>query len=118
MYDRTTRTLWNQFTGRPVIGRLAAAPQRLELLPIVTTSWGDWLEQHPETEVLDVKTGHNRIYEVFGQPYGDYFRTNEIRFPVFRRSDELHPKQRVYGLRLGGIRKGVGDPTASRASAC
>ena len=107
MYDRTTRTLWNQFTGRPVIGPLAAGADspRLELLPVVTTSWGDWLEQHPETEVLDVKTGHNRLYELFGQPYGDYFRTNEIRFPVFRQSDELHPKQRVYGLRLGGIRK-------------
>ncbi len=111
MYDRTTRTLWNQFTGRPVIGPLAvepaagADPLQLELLPVVTTSWRDWLGQHPETEVLDVRTGHDRLYEIFGQPYGDYFRTNEIRFPVFRQSDELHPKQRVYGLRLGGIRK-------------
>ena len=111
MYDRTTRTLWNQFTGRPVIGTLAAEPAagadplQLELLPVVTTSWRDWLAQHPETEVLDVNTGHSRLYEIFGQPYGDYFRTDEIRFPVFRQSDELHPKQRVYGLRLGGIRK-------------
>ena len=107
MYDRTTRTLWNQFTGKPVIGSLAADADalQLDLLPVVTTSWRDWLEQHPETEVLDVKTGHDRIYEVFGQPYGDYFRTDEIRFPVFRQSDELHPKQRVYGLRLGGLRK-------------
>ncbi|MYD65175.1 MAG: DUF3179 domain-containing protein [Chloroflexi bacterium] len=107
MYDRTTRSLWNQFTGRPVIGSLAADPDavQLDLLPVVTTSWRDWLEQHPETEVLDVRTGHDRVYEVFGQPYGDYFRTEEIRFPAFQRSDELHPKARVYGLRLGGIRK-------------
>ena len=107
MYDRTTRTLWNQFTGKPVLGPLAADADALELnlLPSVTTSWGDWLEQHPNTEVLDVRTGHDRVYEVFGQPYGDYFRTNEIRFPLFLRSDELHPKQRVYGLRLGGLRK-------------
>jgi len=107
MYDRTTRTLWNQFTGKPVIGSLAADADslQLDLLPVVTTSWRDWLEQHPETEVLDVKTGHDRVYQVFGQPYGDYFRTDEVRFPAFQRSDELHPKDRVYGLRLGGIRK-------------
>ena len=111
MYDHPTRTLWNQFTGQPVIGPLAtepaagAEPLRLDLLPLVTTSWGDWLDQHPETEVLDVRTGHDRLYEIFGQPYGDYFRSNEVRFPVFEQSDELHPKARVYGLRLGGLRK-------------
>ena len=111
MYDRRTRSLWNQFTGEPVIGPLAAGtadggpPPRLELLPLVTTSWADWREQHPHTRVLDVRTGHNRLYEIFGQPYGDYFRSEEVRFPVWRRSGELGVKDRVYGLRDGGERK-------------
>ena len=111
MYDRRTRTLWNQFTGEPVIGPLAGGaadggpPPRLALLPLVTTSWADWREQHPHTRVLDVRTGHNRLYEIFGQPYGDYFRSGEVRFPVWQRSGELAVKERVFGLRRGGERK-------------
>ena len=63
MYDRTTRTLWNQFTGEPVLGPLVGAtdvegePLRLSLLPIVLTTWEQWLAQHPETTVLDIETG-------------------------------------------------------------
>jgi hypothetical protein len=47
MYDRQTRTLWNQLTGEPVLGELVGANVELELLPVVLTSWEDWLAQHP-----------------------------------------------------------------------
>ena len=53
MYDRQSRTLWNQFTGQPVLGPLADEDISLELLPVVLTTWKDWVDQHPDTQVLD-----------------------------------------------------------------
>ena len=35
MYDRTTRTLWNQFTGAPAWGPLVGQGLRLTSLPVV-----------------------------------------------------------------------------------
>jgi hypothetical protein len=110
MYDRTTRTLWNQFTGEPVLGALvgkldpAGEPLRLDLLPVVLTTYEDWLEQHPNTAVLDIDTGYARPYEQ-GAAYGHYFSNASTMFPVWNRSDELRAKDYIYGLRLGGARK-------------
>ena len=110
MYDRNTRSLWNQFTGEPVLGPLVGAtgrdgaPLRLELLPIVLATYEDWLERHPDTLVLDIHTGYDRPYDP-GAAYGHYFSDSETMFPVWLRSDELYLKQYVYGLRLGGARK-------------
>ena len=110
MYDRVTKTLWNQFTGRPVLGALVGAtdtegnPLRLNLLPVVLTTWEEWLAQHPETDVIDINTGYARTYEP-GMPYGDYFADIGTMFPVWLRSDELLTKNFIYGLRIGGDRK-------------
>ena len=52
MYDRGTKSLWHQFTGEPVVGALVGSGIELELLPIVLTTWGDWLAAHPDTTVL------------------------------------------------------------------
>ncbi|MDA1061962.1 MAG: DUF3179 domain-containing protein, partial [Chloroflexi bacterium] len=110
MYDRVTETLWNQFTGEPVLGALAGSldaegePLRLDLLPIVLTTYQDWLARHPETVVLDENTGYDRPYEP-GAAYGHYFSNPTTMFPVWNRSDQLRTKDYVYGLRLGGARK-------------
>ncbi len=110
MYDRVTRTLWNQFTGKPVLGELVGAadtegnPLQLSLLPVVLTSWEDWLAQHPETDVIDINTGYYRPYEP-GMAYGEYFSESGTLFPVWLESNELSLKNFVYGLRIGGDRK-------------
>ena len=110
MYDRVTRTLWNQLTGEPVLGSLAGErdaegePLRLTLLPVVVTTWGDWRAQHPETTVLDFDTGFARPYEP-GLPYGNYFQSRGTMFPIWNRSDVVDAKDFVYGLRVGGDRK-------------
>ena len=110
MYDRPTGTLWNQFTGEPVLGPLAGAadadgePLRLALLPVVLTTWSEWLRQHPETVVLDVDTGYDRPYQP-GAAYGHYFSQPDTMFPVWSRSPDLRAKDYVYGLRVGGARK-------------
>ena len=102
MYDRQTHTLWNQLTGEPVLGELAGTDLQLSILPIVLTSWSDWLEQHPETQVLSLETGYERPYEL-GAAYGDYFSFEGTMFPVWQRSDELETKARVYALYLDGV---------------
>ena len=104
MYDRETRTLWNQLTGEPVLGLLAAHPVALRLLPVVLTTWADWKAQHPDTRVLDPQTGYDRPY-IPGVPYGQYFSAPGTMFPVWRRSRLLPPKTRVYTLRLDGVPK-------------
>ncbi len=104
MYDRQTGTLWNQLTGEPVLGELVGSGIRLDILPIVLTTWGDWLSQHPDTQVLALDTGYNRPYEP-GAAYGDYFSYSGTMFPVWQRSDLLETKDRIFALQLDGIPK-------------
>ncbi len=109
MYDRQTKTLWNQFTGRPVVGPLVADARQtsgslLQTLPIVLTSWQSWLDQHPDTTVLDINTGVGFGYTL-GYPYLQYFASGDTMFPVAQRSAQLSPKQWVFGLNLAGEQK-------------
>lgn len=102
MYDRQTRTLWNQITGEPVQGELVETGVTLDLLPVVLTSWKAWQEQHPETLVLDVETGFNRNYAL-GAAYGSYFSAEDTMFPVWQRSDLLETKDQVYAITVDGL---------------
>jgi hypothetical protein len=110
MYDRSTLTLWNQLTGEPVLGELAAGDIRLNLLPVVLTTWANWQEEHPNTVVVDINTGYNRVY-VPGAAYGDYFANDErlfqdgLMFPVWQQSERLFNKDHVYALRLDEVPK-------------
>ncbi len=110
MVDRQTRSLWNQFTGRPVVGRLAARDVRLERLPVVVTTWGDWRSRHPQTTVLSLETGHQRTYTP-GAAYGGYFESDRTMFPVREQSRVLPPKARIYGLEVEG--RAVAYPVAT-----
>ncbi len=104
MYDRPTRTLWNQLTGRPVLGELADQDIQLNIMPIVLSAWSDWLARHPDTQVLDRDTGvyPAEFYEP-GVLYGDYFASDETMFPVWQRSNLLEAKSFVYALHLDGV---------------
>lgn len=104
MYDRQTRTLWNQFTGEPASGPLAGSDVTLERLPVVLTSWRAWLEQHPDTRVLSLETGYVRPYKP-GEAYGLYFGSERRLFPVWQRRDDLDAKARVFGLEANGENK-------------
>jgi hypothetical protein len=104
MYDRQTRTLWNQLTGEPVLGDLVGSGVQLELLPVVLTSWEAWLAQHPDTVVLELETGFERFY-LPGAAYGHYFSSDETMFPVWQRSEALDDKDRIYALRVDGTPK-------------
>ena len=101
MYDVATKSLWNQFTGRPVVGPLVEQDIVLPILPVTLTTWGEWNAQHPETTVLSLNTGYERDYNKPGTPgaaYNDYFASPSLLFPGGPRTGEytLRPKSQVY----------------------
>ncbi len=101
MYDHGTHSLWNQFTGRPVVGELTGSDIELPLLPVTITSWDEWQERHPTTKVLSLDTGHQRDYTP-GRPYGEYFASPELMFPARVEDTSLPPKAYVFRARRNG----------------
>ncbi len=104
MYDQGTHTLWNQFSGKPVVGPLTNSNIELEVLPVVTTTWGEWLAQHPNTKVLSSNTGFKRDYSP-GVAYGAYFGSDDLMFPAHVANKTLQQKEQVFGLRISGAKK-------------
>ena len=104
MYDQETHSLWNQFTGRPVVGPLTGSGIELEMLPVAITSWATWLGDHPETKVLSLETGFDRDYTP-GRPYGDYFASADLMFPALVENESLEAKDYVYAIRVDGLAK-------------
>ena len=104
MYDRQTMSLWNQLTGVPVTGELAGSDIRLEVLPIVLTTWGEWKRDHPETTVLDLDTGFERKY-LPGEPYSEYFSSSGTWFPIPGSDDRLQDKDQILAIEINGSPK-------------
>ena len=102
MYDRASHTLWNQLTGEPVVGPLAATGLRLSILPVVVTTWEAWRARHPDTRVLSLDTGYLRPYQP-GAGYGGYFESPSLMFPAALQRDGLDQKERVFALTVGGV---------------
>lgn len=110
MYDRATRSLWNQFIGEPVIGPLADSGIRQPFFPSVVTTWGEWWDEHPDTTVLAQDTGiyPASFYVPEDNPnaiYYSYFTSEEVMFPVWIRDDTFQAKQVVVGLSVGETAK-------------
>ena len=100
MYDRQTNSLWNQFTGRPVVGPLTGSGIELKVRPVTITSWKNWLKRHPDTKVLSLDTGYDRDYRP-GRSYGAYFASPDLMFPALMADAQLKPKDYVFALRAG-----------------
>ena len=98
MYDRQTNSLWNQFTGLPVVGKLTHSGIVLRTRPVAITTWRDWLAKHPETKVLSLETGFARDYTP-GRPYAAYFASPDTMFPVRLNDTRLDAKDYVFALR-------------------
>jgi len=109
MYDRNTDSLWNQFTGEPVSGKLRGSGIKLKIKPVVISTWGKWKAQHPDTKVLSLDTGFRRNYGS-GVVYKEYFASPDLMFPALgaggvdkaSRNQTLAEKEQVFGMRLTG----------------
>ncbi|NKW71810.1 DUF3179 domain-containing protein [Rhodobacteraceae bacterium R_SAG10] len=104
MFDRETNSLWNQFTGKPVVGPLADSGIELRQRPVVITTGRDWVAGNPDTRVLALNTGHRRNYGS-GVVYSDYFASNDLMFPVLVDQSTYQQKSYVFGIRVMGAAK-------------
>ena len=101
MYDTATNSLWNQFTGRPVVGTLTGSGVELKTRPVVITQWSDWKKQHADSKVLALDTGHKRNYDT-GAAYGQYFASGDLMFPTNVDQSRIKQKDYVFALRSSG----------------
>lgn len=99
MYDHATKSLWSTFDGKPVVGPLVGKGIALPSLYVVTTTWGEWKNRHPDTTVLSLETGHQRDYRE-GVAYRSYFDDDRLMFGVPKLDSRLPNKAEVLALRL------------------
>jgi len=99
MFDEETRSLWSTFEGKPVIGRLAGSDLELRSQAVVTTTWGEWRREHPDTVVLSLDTGYGRDYSE-GAAYREYFGTDRLMFGVPTIDRRLRNKAEVLVMRV------------------
>ena len=95
MEDRETSTSWSHVTGRALGGPGRGA--QLQGLPSVQTTWAEWKEAHPETDVL------KKSEEVLSSHYEKYFSDSE-RFGLFRAqwlTERMPGKTLIWGAAVG-----------------
>ena len=86
MYDVVTHSVFDTFLGHAVTGPLADKNLQLEQATVITTDWGTWKAEHPDTTVLvealalgrdfDFRNGRDADGPIF--PVGDV----DPRLPV------------------------------------
>lgn len=99
MFDDESLSLWSTLEGTPVVGALAGSNLQLPAHPVVTTTWGEWKSEHPDTTVLSLETGYKRDYSE-GAAYHDYFATDQLMFQVPATDNRLKHKAEVLTLLL------------------
>ena len=102
MFDRKTETLWQQFTGKAIVGDYVG--KTLEQLPSQIISFNQFKKSYPGGLVLSKDTGYNRDYGK--NPYTGYDDINNT--PLFGAGNDdgrLPPMEKVIGVKLNGKQK-------------
>lgn len=100
MYDRQTKSWWQQFTGEGIVGEMTGT--QLEFLPSQIIAWSDFKAGHPDGKVLSRETGFVRNYG--RNPYAGYDSINSSPyFPVSGDDGRLRPMERVVAIQLEGM---------------
>jgi Protein of unknown function (DUF3179) len=94
MYDRTTKSLWSQAVGQGIVGKYAG--QKLQRIPFDIAYWKDWKQLYPNSKILSKDTGFSRPYGA--DPYGDYYTSNQLYFPISHHDNRLGLKEKVIGF--------------------
>ncbi|MEP3299076.1 MAG: DUF3179 domain-containing (seleno)protein [Pseudoruegeria sp.] len=86
MYDLETYSVFDTFLGKAVTGPLAEKGIQLEQASVVTTDWGTWKAEHPETTVLaeELALGHDFDFRNTRDADGPIFPVGDVdpRLPV------------------------------------
>jgi len=98
LYDRKSESLWSQIMGQAVTGPFKG--RRLEMLPLLHTTWDEWRTRYPTTAVLSTKTGFSRDYS--RNPYAGYEKSTRLYFKISHTPPRTyHQKERVLGIQVG-----------------
>lgn len=95
MFDLTTGSAIDTFTGEALTGSLAADDVTLEQVSVVTSRWGDWKEAHPDTRIIAEDGGIGRTY--VDDPLGERDAAGPV-FPVGDVDPRLTAQERVVGV--------------------
>lgn len=107
MYDEGTGSLWSQLLAQAIRGELTGT--QLALYPSTITTWGQWRESHPGTEVLlptpVSKTIRGEVHLHYDQSrYAGYDTSRRIGIGTHGETDDrLHPKTQVIGVAHDGV---------------
>lgn len=77
MYDLSTNSVLDTFSGEALTGPLGAAGVMLEQVTVVASRWGDWKRAHPDTRILAQDGGIGRSYP------DDPLRGRDDEGPIF-----------------------------------
>ncbi len=106
MYDVRTHSVFDTFLGKAVTGPLAKRGLQLKQASVVTTDWGTWKENHPETTVLVEDLALGRDFD---------FRNNrDADGPIFPVGD-IDPRLSVHEDIIGVV-TASGQPIAFQRS--
>ena len=64
MYERETQSFVDTFLGRATSGPLGSADVEFTPLSVITTTWGEWKADHPDTTIVAEDGGLGRSYEL------------------------------------------------------
>ena len=106
MYDVNTYSVFDTFLGHAVTGPLAEKGVQLKQATVITTDWGTWKEEHPETTVLVEALALGRDFD---------FRNNrDANGPIFPIGD-VDPRLSVHEDIIGVV-AASGTPIAFQRS--
>jgi hypothetical protein len=109
MYDLTTMSMFDTFTGAAVSGPLQDAEVVLEQGTVAVTRWGEWKAAHPDTRIIAEDGGIGRSYDL------DPLRGRDDAGPIFPTGD-VDPRLPVQEPVVGVITDD-GSPVAFPAGA-
>jgi hypothetical protein len=104
MYDLSTWSAVDTFTGEAISGPLHKAGVTLQQVSVVTSTWGEWRAAYPHTTIVARDGGIGRSYP--RDPLGG----RDDQGPIFPVGD-VDPRLRVQDL-VVGVLAGDGTPVA------
>ena len=107
MYDVETYSVFDTFLGHAVTGPLAERGLKLEQATVITTDWGTWKAEHPETTVLVEELALGRDF--------DFRNGRDANGPIFPVGD-VDPRLSVHEDVIGVV-TASGRPVAFQRTA-
>ena len=95
MYELASRSIFDTFTGEALSGPLRERGVELDQATVVTTTWGEWKQERPETQIIASDGGLGRDYPL--DPLGDRDANGPI-FPVGPVDERLGAQVPVLGV--------------------